>query len=137
MSRRLQRRKQNLHVETEKTQESKRLMASVKEKYNDPGELELRLEELKIGLREEERAFVENCPADGRLLDVGCATGRLCFALASLDTTSPVSISPKSRLSKHGKLLKRSASTWYFNNMQCRGDFPTCQYRVRRIFFRV
>ncbi|MDE3000377.1 MAG: class I SAM-dependent methyltransferase [Gemmatimonadota bacterium] len=71
-------------METEKSQESRRLLASVKEKYNDPDELELRLEELKIGLREEERNFVEKYPAGGRLLDIGCATGRLCFALARL-----------------------------------------------------
>ena len=69
-------------METKKSQESRRLLDSVKEKYNDPGEREFRLEELKIGLREEERAFAEKYPADGRLLDVGCATGRLCFALA-------------------------------------------------------
>lgn len=78
------RRERNLHMETEKSQESRRLLASVKEKYNDPEELELRLEELKIGLREEERNFVEKYPAGGRLLDIGCATGRLCFALARL-----------------------------------------------------
>ena len=64
------------------SQESQRLLVSVKEKYNDPAELEIRKEELKIGIREEEQAFVGKYPVDSRLLDIGCATGRLCFALA-------------------------------------------------------
>ena len=69
-------------MKTKKSQESQRLLASVEEKYNDPGELELRIEDLKIGIREAEQAFVEKFPAGSRLLDIGCATGRLCFALA-------------------------------------------------------
>ncbi len=66
------------------SQEFQRLLDSVKEKYNDPAELEIRKEELKIGIREEEQAFVGKYPEDSRLLDIGCATGRLCFALARL-----------------------------------------------------
>ncbi len=66
------------------SQESQRLLDSVKEKYNDPAELEIRKEELKIGIREEEQAFIGKYPVDSRLLDIGCATGRLCFALARL-----------------------------------------------------
>ena len=69
-------------MKTKKSQESQRLLDSVKEKYNDPGELEIRIEDLKIGIREAEQAFVEKFPAGSRLLDIGCATGRLCVALA-------------------------------------------------------
>ena len=70
------------NMKTRKSQESQRLLDSVKEMYNDPGELELRIENLKIGISEAEQAFVEKLSAGSRLLDIGCATGRLCFALA-------------------------------------------------------
>ena len=50
-------------MKTKKSQESQRLLASVEEKYNDPGELEIRIEALKIGIREAEQAFVEKFPA--------------------------------------------------------------------------
>ncbi|MCY3773243.1 MAG: class I SAM-dependent methyltransferase [Gemmatimonadetes bacterium] len=63
-------------------QESRRLLHSVKDKYNGPEELDIRKEELKDGIREAEQAFVGKYPLDSRLLDIGCATGRLCFALA-------------------------------------------------------
>ena len=69
-------------MKTKKSQESQRLLDSVEEKYNDLGELEIRIEDLKIGIRQAEQAFVEKFPADSRLLDIGCATGRLCFAFA-------------------------------------------------------
>ena len=69
-------------MKAKKSQESQRLLDSVKEMYNDPGEVEIRIENLKIGIREAEQAFVEKFPTDSRLLDIGCATGRLCFALA-------------------------------------------------------
>lgn len=69
-------------MKTKKSQESRRLLDSVKEKYSDPRELELRMEELKIGIRAVERSFVQRFPLNSRLLDIGCATGRLCFALA-------------------------------------------------------
>ena len=71
-------------MKDEKRRESERLLDSVKEKYNDPEELEIRIEDLKVGIREEEQAFVGEYPVDSRLLDIGCATGRLCFALARL-----------------------------------------------------
>lgn len=71
-------------MKAEISQESQRLLDSVKEKYNDPAELEFRMEELRIGIREEEQAFVGKYPVESRLLDIGCATGRLCFALAGL-----------------------------------------------------
>ena len=65
-----------------RTRESQRLLHSVKDKYNGPEELDLRKGELKNGIREAEQAFVGKFPIDSRLLDIGCATGRLCFALA-------------------------------------------------------
>ena len=67
---------------TNKTEESQKLLHSVKDKYNGPEELDIRKDELKIGIRKAERAFVSKYPAGSRLLDIGCATGRLCFALA-------------------------------------------------------
>ena len=69
-------------MKAENLQESRRLLDSVKEKYNDSAELEIRIEDLKTGIREEEQAFVGKYSEDSRLLDIGCATGRLCFALA-------------------------------------------------------
>ena len=65
-----------------RTEESQRLLHSVKDKYNGREELDIRKDELKIGVREAEQAFIGKYPADSRLLDIGCATGRLCFALA-------------------------------------------------------
>ena len=74
-------------MEDEIRQESRRLLDSVKEKYNDPEELEIRIEDLNVGIREEEQTFVGKYPVESRLLDIGCATGRLCFALARLGYT--------------------------------------------------
>ena len=64
-----------------KTQESRRLLHSVMDKYNGPEELDIRKDELKNGIREAEQAFAGKYPINSRLLDIGCATGRLCFAL--------------------------------------------------------
>lgn len=65
-----------------RTRESQRLLHSVKDKYNGPDELDIRKGELKNGIREAEQAFVGKFPINSRLLDIGCASGRLCFALA-------------------------------------------------------
>ena len=65
-----------------RTRESRRLLHSVKDKYNGPEELDIRKDELKNGIREAEQAFAGKYPKNSRLLDIGCATGRLCFALA-------------------------------------------------------
>ena len=69
---------------TNRIQESRRLLDSVKEKYNGREELGIRIDELEIGIKEAEQAFVSEYPKDSRLLDIGCATGRLCFGLAQL-----------------------------------------------------
>ena len=69
-------------MNADRAEESRRLLESVKEKYNGRDELGIRIDELKIGIKETEQAFVRNYPEDSRLLDIGCATGRLCFALA-------------------------------------------------------
>ncbi len=69
-------------MKADRTEESRRLLHSVKDKYNSPEELDIRKDELKSGIRETEQAFVRKYPAGSRLLDIGCATGRLCFALA-------------------------------------------------------
>ena len=69
-------------MKTNNTAESRRLLHSVQDKYNGPEELDYRKDELKSGIKEAEQAFVGNYPASSRLLDIGCATGRLCFALA-------------------------------------------------------
>ncbi|MCY3556782.1 MAG: class I SAM-dependent methyltransferase [Gemmatimonadetes bacterium] len=67
-----------------RTRESQRLLHSVKDKYNGPEELDIRKGELKNGIREAEQAFAGKYPINSPLLDIGCATGRLCFALARL-----------------------------------------------------
>ncbi len=69
-------------MKADRTEESRRLLHSVKDKYNGPEELDIRKDELKNGIGKAEQAFVRKYPADSRLLDIGCATGRLCFALA-------------------------------------------------------
>lgn len=69
-------------MKADRTEESRRLLHSVKDKYNGPEELDIRKDELKNGIREAEQAFVRKYPVGSRLLDIGCATGRLCFALA-------------------------------------------------------
>lgn len=69
-------------MRTNKTAESRRLLHSVTEKYNGPEELDIRKDELKSGIREAEQAFVRKYPPGSRLLDIGCASGRLCFALS-------------------------------------------------------
>ena len=107
-------------MKTKKSQESQRLLDSVKEKYNDPGELELRIEDLKIGISEAEQAFVERFPAGSRLLDIDARQDGCALHLRGKDITSPVLMSLKNRLNKHSNLLKRNASTRHFYNMKCR-----------------
>ena len=69
-------------MQIQKLQESQRLLNSVKEFFNGSKELNLRSDEVEKGLSEIEQAFVNKLPVDSYLLDIGCATGRLCFALA-------------------------------------------------------
>ena len=69
-------------MQTQKSQEAQRLLDSVKEFFNGSKELDLRRDEVEKGLSETEQAFVKKLPIDSYLLDIGCATGRLCFALA-------------------------------------------------------
>ena len=71
-------------MQTKKSQESQKLLDSVREKFNQIDELERREEEAEYGLAAHEEAFVEKFRAGSYLLDIGCATGRLCFALAKL-----------------------------------------------------
>lgn len=69
-------------MQTKKLEESRRLLNSVKEFFNGSKELNLRRDEVEKSLSETEQAFIKKLPADSCLLDIGCATGRLCFALA-------------------------------------------------------
>ncbi len=62
--------------------ESQSLLNSVKEWFNRPEELSQRSNEADNGLSKAEQAFVDALPAGSRCLDIGCATGRLVFALA-------------------------------------------------------
>ena len=64
------------------SEEFQRLLESVEEWFNQPKELDLRRDEVEGGLSEAEQAFVEQLPTDSRLLDIGCATGRVSIALA-------------------------------------------------------
>lgn len=74
-------------MKTKKSQESRKLLDSVREKYNQTDELDRRKEESEHGLGEHEQAFVEKFPVGACMLDIGCASGRLCFALAKLGYT--------------------------------------------------
>lgn len=71
-------------MQTKKSQESRKLLDSVREKFNQTDELERREEEAEYGLGEHEEAFVGKFSVGSSLLDIGCATGRLCLALANL-----------------------------------------------------
>lgn len=68
-------------MQIQKSQESQRLLKSVKEFFNGSKELNLRRNEVEKGLSEIEQAFIKKFSADSYLLDIGCATGRLCFDL--------------------------------------------------------
>ncbi len=65
-------------------QESQKLLDSVREYFNRDDELDSRREKTEYGLGKSEQAFVEKFPAGSCLLDIGCASGRLCLALAQL-----------------------------------------------------
>ncbi len=67
--------------------ESQKLLNSVREKYNQTDELDRRKEEAAYGLGKHEQAFVDKLPKGSSLLDIGCASGRLCLALAKLRHT--------------------------------------------------
>lgn len=69
-------------MQTKNSQELQRLRDSVKAWFNHPKELNQRRAEAESGLSAAEQEFVEKLPAGSCLLDIGCATGRLCFALA-------------------------------------------------------
>ena len=69
-------------MQTKKLSESQKLLDSVREQFNLPNELDSRREEAEQGLSHHEQAFIEKFPAGSCLLDIGCASGRLCFALA-------------------------------------------------------
>lgn len=62
--------------------ESHSLLNSVKAWFNRPEELSQRSDEADNGLSKAEQAFVNALPVGSRFLDIGCATGRLVFALA-------------------------------------------------------
>ena len=69
-------------MKTKNSQETQRLLDSVKENYNQSDELDRRKKEVEYGLAKSEQPFVEEFPAGSCLLDIGCASGRLCLALA-------------------------------------------------------
>ena len=69
-------------MKTKKSQEFQKLLNSVRAQFNLSNELDSRREEAEQGLSQHEQAFVEEFPAGSCLLDIGCASGRLCFALA-------------------------------------------------------
>ena len=71
-------------MKTNKSLESQKLLESVRDKFNQVDELDRREEEAEYGLGEHEQAFVEKFSVGSCLLDIGCASGRLCFALAKL-----------------------------------------------------
>ena len=69
-------------MQTQRSQESQILLNSVKKFFNGSKELNSRRDEVEKGLSDVEQAFVEKLPKSSHLLDIGCATGRLCLVLA-------------------------------------------------------
>ena len=72
--------------------------------YNDPGEVELRIEDLKIGISL--KNFLQTAVWTSDVRQDDCA-----LHLRGKDITSLVLMSLKNRLNKHSNLLKRNAST--------------------------
>jgi SAM-dependent methyltransferase len=58
------------------------LLDSVKEWFNRSSEVEFRIQELAKGLTEPEHKMLRYLPAESRILDIGCAAGRVSIALA-------------------------------------------------------
>lgn len=69
-------------MQAKKSQESQRLLDSVKENYNQSDELDRRKKEVGYSLGKDEQAFVEKFASGSSLLDIDCASGRLCLVLA-------------------------------------------------------
>ena len=74
-------------MKTKKSQESQKLLNSVRGYFNTSDELNRRREETENGSGKDEQTYVEKFPAGSSLLNIGCATGRLCFALTNLRQT--------------------------------------------------
>ncbi|MBI1929196.1 class I SAM-dependent methyltransferase [Candidatus Poribacteria bacterium] len=62
--------------------ELKNLLGSVKAWFNQPYEVNLRIQEQEDGLSEPEHRIIRFLPQQSRILDIGCATGRASIALA-------------------------------------------------------
>ena len=62
--------------------ELKNLLGSVKAWFNQPYEVNLRIQEQEDRLSEPERRMIRFLPQQSRILDIGCATGRASIALA-------------------------------------------------------
>ncbi|MCH8293770.1 class I SAM-dependent methyltransferase [Candidatus Poribacteria bacterium] len=62
--------------------ELENLVGSVKAWFNQPYEVNLRIQEQEDGLSEPERRIIRFLPQQSRILDIGCATGRASIALA-------------------------------------------------------
>ena len=60
----------------------KDLLKTVKTGFNAPDEVQARVQEQGEGLSASERHLLRFLPARSRILDIGCATGRTCIALA-------------------------------------------------------
>ena len=58
------------------------LLSSVKAWFNQPCEVDLRVQKQGTGLSEPERRMIRFLPQKSRILDIGCATGRVSSALA-------------------------------------------------------
>lgn len=69
-------------MQTKKSQEYQKLLDSVRKQFNLSNELDGRWEEAEQDLSQHEQAFVDKFPVGSCLLDIGCASGRLCFGLA-------------------------------------------------------
>lgn len=69
-------------MQSKKSQEYQRLLNSVRAQFNLSNELDGRREEIEQGLSQQEQTFVEKFPVGSCMLDIGCASGRLCFGLA-------------------------------------------------------
>ena len=97
-------------MKTKNSQEAQRLLDSVKENYNNSNELDRRKKEVEYGLGKGEQAFVEKFPSGSSLLDIGCASGRLCLALAQQGYAVTGIDVAGSRLRKQSRLLRRRTS---------------------------
>ncbi len=80
----------------------KNFVDSVKDWFDQPGEIKLRVQETDYGLTEAERKLLRPLSGSSRILDIGCAAGRASISLAK-DGHDVIGIDVSKRLVQNAK----------------------------------